>query len=364
VLLVLLCHTTRNPADNPWYFNQGGFGVSIFFGLSGLLVCRRLVDELEVNNRISIRGFYIRRAFRILPPAWAYLAVLAILAVVGLMPRDWPGIRASLLVYRNYIDIPEHAAVTGYYTSHFWSLAVEEHFYLFFPLLLILVGPRRACWVFPLLATTLVVWRVLDVKQHWVERWTGLDPGTSYSRSDYRMDALLWGCWAGVLLWRFGSRWNRWAIRAAGLLAAALLIQGLSGLNLLHSYVTAWLFPGAFIPVVLMATTLCPRDPLSRVLEWGPIRWLGRLSYSIYLWQMLFCVMYAEAKIPALGPLQQWPWNWGAVLGCACVSYYLLERPLTRLGHRLARPATLGREGRLPEVSTRSQSPLVQGLSC
>jgi peptidoglycan/LPS O-acetylase OafA/YrhL len=100
-----------------------------------------LLDENERTGGISLRSFYTRRVFRIIPPAFAYLATIALLAIVGVIyvsPREW---LSSLFFSRNYILIPPNA---GWYTGHFWSLAVEEHFYLIWPAALIALGARRA----------------------------------------------------------------------------------------------------------------------------------------------------------------------------------------------------------------------------
>jgi peptidoglycan/LPS O-acetylase OafA/YrhL len=76
---------------------------------------------------------------------------------------------------------------------------------------------------------------------------------------------------------------------------------------------------------------------LGRVLEWWLLRWIGVLSYSLYLWQELFLPeMHAAMAQGSFRHLQQWPWNLPALLACACLSRYLIERPMIRLGHRLS----------------------------
>ena len=135
----------------------GAFGVDIFFGLSGLLITKLLLDEWRgsssnssgtagrdsKNSSFDLRGFYVRRAFRILPP---YLAYLLVCTVAGLWRSPWEA-AGCLLFFRNYV--PDH--LVGDATQHLWSLAVEEHFYLLWPGLLFLLKPRRgriagSCW--------------------------------------------------------------------------------------------------------------------------------------------------------------------------------------------------------------------------
>jgi peptidoglycan/LPS O-acetylase OafA/YrhL len=88
----------------------------------------------------------------------------------------------------------------------------------------------------------------------------------------------------------------------------------------------------------VLSTVLQPASLLGRVLEWHPVRWLGTISYSLYLWQELFLPELASEKAHgAFHNLQQAPWNVLAILICACASRYLLELPMIRLGHRLER---------------------------
>src|SRR5260370_3631876 len=94
-------------ASRTWYSlsQHGGFGVDLFFGISGLLICGRLLDENEKTGGISLGSFYIRRVFRILPPAFAYLAIVGLLALAGVIvvtPREW---LRSAFFSRNYIQM-------------------------------------------------------------------------------------------------------------------------------------------------------------------------------------------------------------------------------------------------------------------
>jgi peptidoglycan/LPS O-acetylase OafA/YrhL len=187
ILAVLCCHAGWPTAALAPY---GAMGVSVFFALSGFLITRRLMDE----RRIDLKDFYRRRAFRILPPIVVYLAVVAVLGLgLRVIPMDRSQLLASLFFYRNYLTPP---VSQGWYTGHFWSLAVEEHFYLVWPVLLSIVGFRRARWVAPALALAVAVWRVVDGRFAWVGRLNPLLRG-SLARTDYRLDALLFGCALG-----------------------------------------------------------------------------------------------------------------------------------------------------------------------
>ena len=150
IAAVILCHDNLHrfgPFSTEWLYLHGNVGVDIFFAISGLLICSRLLDEESDAGSISIRNFYLRRAFRILPPAIAFLAALLILSRLVHLPAETPEVLASLFFVRNYTFFFHHfQSVAPFYTSHFWSLAVEEHFYLIFPLLYVWMVPRFSAY--------------------------------------------------------------------------------------------------------------------------------------------------------------------------------------------------------------------------
>jgi len=347
ILLVLVAHARFRfvgpGSDHPseWLENllsQAVVGVPIFFGISGLLICSRLLDETRLAGSISLRGFYTRRFFRILPPY--LLAIAAIVVMAHFSAVDIPGgdIASSLFFYRNYWPT---SAASGWYTIHFWSLAVEEHFYLILPGLLILCG-KRSLAVILLLAGTIALWR--SIQSH-----TGiLSPGVRFLtyRTDIRIDGLLFGAAAAFVLvspmWipRFRRFLTAPVLVVCALVLAAGMWRNVTGIDTIVAMI---------VPFILLGTVLRPTELFGLVLEWGPLRWIGRISYSLYLWQQLF---FAPVKVPmetrALPHLlpdwtQQLPWSLACVFACAIVSYYVLERPLTRLGRRLAKPPTEGR---------------------
>jgi peptidoglycan/LPS O-acetylase OafA/YrhL len=296
----------------------GGLGVSIFFALSGLLICNRLLVEHGRTGQIDLRGFYVRRAFRILPPALVFLAVLAVVSAY-VAPAATPAeLFSCLFFWRNYYT------GSGWYTGHFWSLAVEEHFYLFFPVLLACAGPRRTLPLAVALAAALLGWRVLDMHWPWLFERTNAVP--QYYRTDCRLPDLLLGAVTALLAARV-PRWLLWPAAAAG---------GLALLGRLANLSVPWVAQSMFLPWLLLGTVLRPDGWLGRALEWAPLAWLGRMSYSLYLWQQVFFHGPARFRLDALAPLQDWPWNAVGLLVCAVVSHYLLERPLTRLGRVLA----------------------------
>jgi peptidoglycan/LPS O-acetylase OafA/YrhL len=237
------------------------------------------------------------------------------------LPVERPEVLASLFFFRNYTSLFSHwQTIYPYYTSHFWSLAVEEHFYLILPGLLVL-SPRRLRA--PLLVTFASAISLHRIAPH---SWLSL-------HTDIRLDALLFPAALAVLLHSPESRQRLMrTVRFAPLFGAILLAEITVQLHLrITGALIAWL-----TPFLILGTMLNPQSWPSRLLESAPLRYIGRISYSLYLWQQIFLIAHFGANTARLGPLQIFPWNWTATLSCALLSFYLVEQPLIRLGHRLA----------------------------
>jgi peptidoglycan/LPS O-acetylase OafA/YrhL len=309
---------------------RGGFGVDLFFGISGLLICGRLLDENEKTGGISLGSFYIRRVFRILPPAFAYLAIVGMLAIAGIIvvsPREW---LSSVFFSRNYVVMPVD---TGWYTGHFWSLAVEEHFYLIWPAALIALGSGRARRYLPGIAIAVAVWRVADFHFFHGQIWPGVLSDNIYERTDTRFDGLLWGCWIALIASVPAYR-AILARRLSAMVIAGLVVTLVACIALNPTLQMAW--ESFLVPLILVGTVLNPTMLFGRILEASLMRWIGRISYSLYIWQQLFLVGSKVPRPLPFGRAQEWPLNIVVVFVCASASYYLLERPLVVLGHTLS----------------------------
>ncbi|HTP27795.1 MAG TPA: acyltransferase [Anaeromyxobacteraceae bacterium] len=308
----------------------GLLGVQIFFGLSGFLITSRLLHEESRRGHISLRAFYRRRFFRIIPPAAVFLVALGALALAGLVPLGFTRWLSSLLCFANYSRAP-----SSWYVGHFWSLAIEEHFYLLWPsAFLLLATVRRRTRAAAIAALLLALWRAVDFKF----RITGSDPAHFWGRTDIQGDGLLWGVctalvaadatWGMRLRALVRSRWIRLALAA---LVLALGFWKPAGWKLALSLVTV---KAIAVPVMIFGTVFAPGDWFGRLLESPPFRWIGALSYSIYLWQQLFFAWH-DARVPALRLVQAFPANLGATLLMAILSYYVVERPMIAVGRHL-----------------------------
>ena len=346
------------PINTLRFRDYGHYGVHLFFAISGFLICTRILEEESLTGRFHLKSFYIRRIFRIQPAALLFLLVAALVPLAGLRHEPWSYWIAALLFYRNYL--PTNAWPPVYFsTGHFWSLAVEEHFYILLSLFLYLVQRRRLLWMgslvlmttaFMILEPAMLSFRLPDATFH-----TG-----------WNLHYLLWPAFLAILLrepaWRRFAQRTLQPWRVFGATLAAVL--------LFHSVSAFVLYPGhGFFPeheklfasdleVVLLSyplwiisTVFHARSLTTRFLEMAPLRFIGRLSYSLYLWHVVFFLVRfrLDARHPNLQvndlphPIDHAPWNLLASLACALASYYLVEKPLILLGHRIAPTATPGR---------------------
>lgn len=300
------------PKLSEWMTGFGDKGVEVFFCLSGFLITTLLVDEFAERGRISVLAFYVRRLWRIFPPALVYLAVVSLLSLAGIISVGKAEVIACIGFVRNYLPHGEH-----WFTGHFWSLSVEEHFYMIWPGLIALVGFKRARW-FPIVAIfAVVVWRSINAD---------LMTTPFKYRTDVRIDAIMLGALAALA---FPTVQRLVTGRGWPLLAAAAILYTGSELAVTAAPSIGRLGREVAVLAALMVGVTNPSILYSKLLEANWLRYVGRISYSLYLWQQLFFEPPRHSWFEA-------PIRLAAPFLCAALSYKFVERPLIKVGHRIS----------------------------
>lgn len=295
----------------------GGTGVALFFAISGFLITTLLLEERKQWGRILLRAFYVRRAFRILPPAYLYLLVVA-----GALHRG--ELLSAAFFYSNYW--PERSS----YSQHFWSLSMEEHFYLLWPALLAGLGAWRALIAAGVLVGATILWRPWSLAHM-------LLPYPALQRTDMRLDAFLFaGALAILLQGPYRTPILRvltaaWFRVSSFLVLIATWIWTVAG----SAPATGILIQSALLPCILVSVIHWPGSLGFRFLEIPALRWMGRISYGLYLWQQVFFVHGPVVTLPAA--IEGFLPRIALTFAVATVSYYLLERPLLNYGRTVAK---------------------------
>jgi peptidoglycan/LPS O-acetylase OafA/YrhL len=308
----------------------------VFFVLSGFLITGLLLEERQHRGSISLRHFYARRAFRLLPALGLLLLThLAYVVYEGLPLKREAEALLSITFYASDISQSLHMFIPTE-LGHTWSLAVEEQFYLVWPSLLLMLlawrsgGSSRSRtllpWVFgaTLLATNIA--RVLT--------WRAQGYPAAYMMPYCHADGLIIGC-ALAFLWRQGK-----------LPVARAALYGWAGLLGLIGFTFLWtqgphrtvIYYGGYTLLALAAAgmlnaALVGSRRITAVFSWRPLRATGRVSYGLYLWHLMVLEIIVQHSMR----LDRWS---RAVLGLALsvaatlISWYCVEQPFLRVKAR------------------------------
>ncbi|MGF1560765.1 MAG: acyltransferase family protein [Geminicoccaceae bacterium] len=307
----------------------GGFGVTVFFFVSGFLITRLLLAEKDKHGEIRLAQFYARRFARLTPPLVAFIACVSLFyawqgAEFGLLD-----VTAPLLYFENYrmLFTEQLNQLPG--VGQLWSLAVEEHFYLLFPAFLMVVPSRLLVrWTLVILLACLLIRYIYMFTLDNGDEWT-------YFASEARLDSILWGCLLAILAHQGRTGVLRVLERPEAIIAAfALLLFTFVYRDALFRETLRYTLQGVGLFVIVNALMFSLRYRWAvDMLECAPMRWLGRRSYALYLWhwQGLYLGWYLTGDHALLSPLVGLP---VALLLCE-LSYRLVEHPFIGLRKRL-----------------------------
>jgi len=320
IALVLLGHLSGTRGFVRLDLGVGDYahlGVVVFFVISGFLITRLLLSEHARKGSISLKLFYARRSLRLFPASYAFIACVFLLWRAGIVQLEARDLWHAVTYTMNYLPGPSREV------GHLWSLSVEEQFYLFWPCVFVMVGPRRASWV----AGGVILCGPLAR----IGAWLLGPPYRDMQMFPTVSDSLAVGCLlAKVSGWLEGQEWYLALFRptfSLGLLALILLINRYTG------YTVVWVFgtsaTNISLAILIHRSVYCSSDWVGQVLNWKPIAFVGVLSYSLYIWQQLFLNRYSTSWVSAF------PQNLVFAVAAALASYLLLERPLLKLRHRM-----------------------------
>src|SRR5258708_3134688 len=321
IVLVLIGHITQFSLHR--FETVGNFlaqlGVLLFFVLSGFLITSIITAEKTNRGTVDLKNFYWRRILRLAP---AFLVFMS--AVYWLMSKGWIPqipryeIAACLLYVRNIVGRSEAVA-------HLWSLSLEEQFYTLWPPIVKFVESTKLIWIAILLTVGMSVWRGVAIALHLFD----YNLGIYYIRPYFRFDSILIGCSLALLL-------NR--VKAGGHGFGTALTS--TPLWMVWVLVLAWTLVGDSLahPIYISVQMLCVTWLVFRIVTGSrfywltspPFRFMGKISYSLYLWQQILIV----SVYPMWRLVHAFPMNLICCFLLATVSYFGIERPFLRIKDR------------------------------
>jgi peptidoglycan/LPS O-acetylase OafA/YrhL len=326
----------------------GGLGVTIFFFISGLLITNLLLTEWDRHGDINIANFYIRRFLRLSPELWVYVGSCVLLSLIFATPIQWEYVLGGLLYFTNYLNIFLTTSVeTPFTTGHLWSLAVEEHFYLTYPLLMAVIIARPRCLMGVLLG---ICFLSLAVR---LLAFDGpLPDNYAYFASEARLDSIAYGCLCAIL-GRMFPTFLPFLVRYPAITGSAgVLLLLLSLVIRSPEFRETIRYSIQGVGLILCALALYAGQAsawLLRCLEWRPFRVLGQLSYGMYLWHFMPIQAYAMVRgfelpehMPISDKLIALMIGYAAAVSLAYPSYRFVLGPVARLRRRFGSHASGG----------------------
>jgi peptidoglycan/LPS O-acetylase OafA/YrhL len=333
VMFVVVFHMTVFAGSLPrgpgWYSavvtSLGSIGVNVFFIISGFIITTLLLREMISAGQVSLRAFYIRRFFRIVPPFAIYLITLFIMGAVGVISIS----RQNLVWSAFFLGNTGFPDSNDWFVAHTWSLSVEEQFYVAFPPLLCFVfGFRSRATIYVLsifYGLSLASLKLAhELSVHVAPQWLCV-AGLYHFR--YIIVGVLLALHGRPVLVFLTDRSRLIPLLLAG---SIISVQFCSPASRLGSLVIA-----ALEPVIcgLLVMWFVQNPSRCALLRAPALQWIGSCSYSIYIWQQLFT---GSASLYHGWSLAKSPVAALAIVVCAGISFYLVERPTIRLGRLIS----------------------------
>jgi peptidoglycan/LPS O-acetylase OafA/YrhL len=323
ILTVIVGHICRHgiPEGTAFYTISAplripDIGVQVFFVLSGFLITSILAREQDRRGAVSLRAFYARRAYRILPAYAVFLAVMALLAVAGAHGADWQDFASAASFMSDYFLPGETWLV------HTWSLSVEEQFYLAWPAVLAFASRATATRV---ALAIIVASPLLRIAQ-------GAAGSVDMFQAHNRLDQIMIGSLVALVITGRPDLLDQLRLRICRYHAVPMSVIALLGTSYIGEMAGAmwWAtFAPPFVGVATAVLVIAAADPsharLHAFLQFKPLVWVGTISFSLYLWQQIFTT--GEPILPFLIGVP-------VLFAVATLSYYGVERPFLRLKDR------------------------------
>ena len=323
---------------------RGGYlGVDLFFVLSGFLITSILIAEHRAEGRIDLRMFWIRRARRLFPALLSLMPAIAVYAWVFAQPTELPGLRADGLATLGYVANWRAIFANRSYwelfaapspLEHTWSLAIEEQFYVLWPLLVVAVFrlARRGTRALAVVSGVLAIASATAMTLLYVPD----DTTRVYLGTDTRGAAILAGAVLAAVLAESPATQDRRMLRVLDLFGVVAAI-GLGAAWVLIDGQSPFLYRGGFWLTELAAVVLITcaaqgeNSLVARALAFRPLGLVGAISYGVYLWHWPLYVVLTTERIH-LGGVRLTLLRFAATFAVAIVSYRWFEQPIRHRG--------------------------------
>lgn len=322
ILLVFAVHTT------PILLLGGRIGVDLFFVLSGFLITSILLQEQRSTGAISLFNFYMRRVLRLYPAL-----VTVVIFVIGYAWIFQPekldltlynafGVLAYFFNWQLVSEFPNYLNHQWMF-SHVWSLSVEEQFYIFWPLIVIATFKLRASNT---VKFSIVIAGIVLPAFFRAYLWLKEPSLSLYFRSDLRMDGMMWGALAALLIdnkvFPNESGMKILSLATIPAFVGLLYIASFDGMGG-FLYLIGFTLVGFLSALLIYGTVVAPHPKLNRMLEYQPLRWIGKISYGLYLWHWPIIRAVSDLK---LNPFTTMIVEFSLTFAIATLSFYYMEK--------------------------------------